>query len=97
LFGGEDQCPEWMVRGLAMVIAKPTGGKDEGADENEPPEDYPDAEGQLDSDEGNRNDAPRPSEQDEIGFNYEMRIILAITVAEDYDTKIFKLAVSKWV
>ena len=66
LHGGEGQCPEWMIRGLAMVIPKPTGTKDEGAEENEPPEDYPDAEGQLDlSDEGARNDATRPSEQDE--------------------------------
>ena len=65
LYGGEDQCPEWMVRGLAMVIPKPTGTKDEGAEENEPPEDYADAEGLLDSDEGSRNDASRPSEQDE--------------------------------
>lgn len=65
LYGGEDQCPEWMVRGLEMVLPKPATAKDEGSEENELPEEYLDGDGQLDPEEGNRTDASRPSEQDE--------------------------------
>ncbi|KAJ6808764.1 uncharacterized protein M6B38_165495 [Iris pallida] len=65
LFGGEEQCPAWMVRGLEMVLPKvAASGKDEGGEENEPPEDYSEAEGQ-ESDEGTKTDATRPSEQDD--------------------------------
>lgn len=65
LYGGEDQCPDWMVRGLAMVLPRSSGSKDEGSEDNEPPEEYSDAEGEAESEEGSRTDTSRPSEQDE--------------------------------
>lgn len=65
LYGGEDQCPEWMVRGLSVVLPASATGTDEGTEENESSEEYSYAEGQLDSVDESKTDASRPSEQDE--------------------------------
>ncbi|ONK62914.1 uncharacterized protein A4U43_C07F9430 [Asparagus officinalis] len=65
LYGGEDLCPDWMLRGLSMVLTKSESSKEEGVEENEPPEEYSYAEGQLDSDEKSKTDASRSNEEDE--------------------------------
>ncbi|URE23392.1 GDP-fucose protein O-fucosyltransferase [Musa troglodytarum] len=65
LYGNEEECPEWMVRGLAMASQKATGAKDEDVEEGELLEDDNETDGQSDSDNGNRSDTNRSMEQDE--------------------------------
>lgn len=64
LYGWEDECPDWMKRGLEMVLPKTANTKDEGPDENSLPEDVPDADGD-ESDIGNGSDSTRSGEQDD--------------------------------
>ncbi|CAL9114802.1 unnamed protein product [Musa textilis] len=65
LYGIEDECPEWMVRGLATASFKTTGAKDEDVDEIELLEDDNETDGQSESDNGNRSDTSRSMEHDE--------------------------------
>ncbi|RRT74495.1 hypothetical protein B296_00004611 [Ensete ventricosum] len=65
LYGNEEECPEWMVRGLAMASQKATGTKDEDVEEGELLDDDNETDGQSESDNGNRSDTNRSMEQDE--------------------------------
>ncbi|CAL9037579.1 unnamed protein product [Musa banksii] len=65
LYGNEEECPEWMVHGLAMASQKATGAKDEDVEEGELLEDDNETDGQSDPDNGNRSDTNRSMEQDE--------------------------------
>ncbi|XP_077213513.1 protein EMBRYO SAC DEVELOPMENT ARREST 30-like [Tasmannia lanceolata] len=66
LYGGEDECPEWMQPALEVVTLKGTGVEEEGVDESESMEDDTDLGEQLESDDGGgRTESTRPSEQDE--------------------------------
>lgn len=70
LLGGEDQCPEWMVKGLSMLLTSESNTrKDEVLDENEPPDqDFMDNHVQLDNttnEETKTNASSTSSEQDE--------------------------------
>lgn len=65
LYGGEDECPEWMQRGLETVNSGEISLPEEGVDESEPGEDDMDSELPESDDVGNKVDASRPSDQDE--------------------------------
>lgn len=61
LFGGEEKCPDWMVRSLATVSAKNNEPQNEDY-EGELPEDHSSSDTQQESDRGDTN---KSSEQDE--------------------------------
>ncbi|VAH01832.1 unnamed protein product [Triticum turgidum subsp. durum] len=61
LFGGEEDCPDWMVRSLAIVSTKNNEPQSEDY-EGELPEDDPSQDTQQESD---RSDTNKSSEQDE--------------------------------
>jgi hypothetical protein len=61
LFGGEEECPDWMVRSLAMASAKNSEPQNEDY-EDELPEDDSSLDTQHESD---RSDVNKSSEQDE--------------------------------
>ncbi|KAI0527498.1 hypothetical protein KFK09_003101 [Dendrobium nobile] len=61
-FGGEERCPEWMVRGLNLVLSESGDSKEEG---DEIPEDEIDLESEQDAGDGSRPELTRPIEQDE--------------------------------
>ncbi|KAJ8493254.1 hypothetical protein OPV22_014975 [Ensete ventricosum] len=65
LYGSEDECPEWVVHGLATASFKTTGAKDENVDEIELLEDDDKTDGQSESDNGSRSDTSRSMEHDE--------------------------------
>lgn len=65
LYGGEDECPEWMQRGLATVSSRKISLQEESVDESELREDDMDLEQPESDDGGNKVDASRPSDQDE--------------------------------
>uniref|UniRef100_A0A0A9DFI4 Uncharacterized protein n=1 Tax=Arundo donax TaxID=35708 RepID=A0A0A9DFI4_ARUDO len=61
LFGGEEECPDWMVRSLAKITAKNNEPQNEDY-EGELPEDDSSPDTQQESD---RSDTNKSSEQDE--------------------------------
>jgi len=61
LFGGEEECPDWMVRSLAMASAKNSEPQNEDY-EDDLPEDDSSLDAQHESD---RSDVNKSSEQDE--------------------------------
>jgi len=61
LFGGEEECPDWMVRSLAMVSTKNNEPQSEDY-EGELPEDDSSQDTQQESD---RSDSNKSSQQDE--------------------------------
>lgn len=63
-YRSDDECPEWMVRGLAMAFSNAPITKDEDVEEGELQEDD-EAVRQAESDSGNRSDVSRSIEQDE--------------------------------
>ncbi|PKA65564.1 Uncharacterized protein AXF42_Ash005898 [Apostasia shenzhenica] len=63
LYGGEDKCPDWMVRGLEMVLRDSRDVKDEGDDL---PEDESDLEVQQDTMDPNKSESIRSSEDEEM-------------------------------
>ncbi|WOL16452.1 hypothetical protein Cni_G25239 [Canna indica] len=65
LYEGQEECPEWMVRGLEMASAKTTSATDGDIDEGDLLEDNNEVDGEAESDHGNRNDMSRSMEQDE--------------------------------
>ncbi|XP_058113076.1 protein EMBRYO SAC DEVELOPMENT ARREST 30 [Magnolia sinica] len=62
LYGGEDECPEWMKRSLESISLKLKLAEDEGVDESDSQEDNVDVDEQESDDGGREN---RPLEQDE--------------------------------
>ncbi|XP_074562327.1 protein EMBRYO SAC DEVELOPMENT ARREST 30-like [Curcuma longa] len=60
----EDECPEWMVRGLAMAFSNAPAAKDDDIEEDEFQEDD-EAVAEAESDTGNKSDVSRSIEQDE--------------------------------
>lgn len=60
----EDECPEWMVHGLAMAFSNASVAKDDDVEEDEFQEDD-EAVAEAESDTGNRSDVSRSIEQDE--------------------------------
>lgn len=62
LYGGEERCPEWMVRGLSFVLSESSDPKDEG---DEVPEEDIDVDGQHDFGDGSKPEVMRLIEQDE--------------------------------
>ncbi|KAF8412347.1 hypothetical protein HHK36_000309 [Tetracentron sinense] len=67
LYGGEDECPQWMQRGLTTVALKAAGTEEESSvNENESQDDETDLDEQTESnDNGSRTDATPSLEQDE--------------------------------
>ncbi|KAG6528608.1 protein EMBRYO SAC DEVELOPMENT ARREST 30-like [Zingiber officinale] len=63
-YRSDDECPEWMARGLAMAFSNAPTTKDEDVEEGELQEDD-EAVRQAESDSGNRSDVSRSLEQDE--------------------------------
>ncbi|KAK8918542.1 hypothetical protein KSP39_PZI021589 [Platanthera zijinensis] len=62
LYGGEERCPDWMVRGLSLVLQESKDTKDEG---DEVPEEDFDVEGHEDFGDGSGTEAARLFEQEE--------------------------------
>lgn len=71
LYGGEDSCPEWMQRGMALVKVDPLATEKSKAEEVESPEDETDSDEQPDNDDtgGNTNMALLFDQDDEMDPN----------------------------
>ncbi|WOL03300.1 hypothetical protein Cni_G12020 [Canna indica] len=65
LYATEDECPDWMVHGLARASLKDTGAKDEDVEEGESLEDDNETDNDVESDSGSKSDTNRSTEQDE--------------------------------